>query len=136
MLDIKGLNVLRRNAEAFIRADPIMVTLERTTKVESGAGGFVKSGPTALPPQRFRLVPWKRRLTDFTARTANGAIPVTQYALVGNVRVDINRDDRFTYQGDVYIVDSLEPKTADRSRSDRVVALLRTEVSDKNPPVV
>lgn len=133
-LDIKALRVNRRTIDNFIRADPVTVKLIRSELKESGDGGYVKAGPQTLPDQQFRLVPFKRRLYDYTAKTASGDVPVEQYALVGRVSVDIRRDDEFDYNNDRYRIISVEPKMDDRERSDRVVAQIELKVGDKAPP--
>jgi hypothetical protein len=137
MLDLKALPVLRKNLDAFIRADPVSISFERQTKIDSGAGGFTKGLPTTLAPQQFRVVPFKRRLYDYTAGTAGGMIPVEQFALVGRIDVDIMRDDEFTIRGNRYRVKSIEPQTdEDRSKTDRVVAMLEAQIGDETAPVV
>jgi hypothetical protein len=133
-LDIKALRVNRRTIDNFIRADPVMVSLIRSELKESGDGGYVKAGPNTLTEQQFRLVPFKRRLYDYTAKMASGDVPVEQYALVGRVTVDIRRDDEFDYNNDHYRVVSVEPKTDDRARSDCVVAQIEIKPGDKAPP--
>lgn len=135
MLDLKALPVLRRNMAAFIAADPLMISLIRTPLVETAAAGYVKGSPVTLAPQQFRLGTFKRRLTPYTAITANGQIPVMSYILIGRYTADIQRDDEFYLNGDHYTVISIEPKTDDRSRSDCVEVELWFEQGDKNPPV-
>jgi hypothetical protein len=136
MLDLKALPVLRKNLDAFIRADPVSITLERRVKVKTDAGGFVKGPLTDIPAQQFRVVPFKRRLYDYTAGTAGGMIPVEQFALVGRINVDIKRDDEFTIKGNRYRVKSIEPQTdEDRSKTDRVVAMLEAQIGDDTAPI-
>lgn len=126
-LDARHLRVLRRNLEQFIRDDPIEVTLTRTTKVLTANGG-VKDGVTSsTSPQTFRLVPFKRRLSDFTTNTQDGAIPKTDFVLIARWDADIQRWDKFTYMDDNYIVVSIETKTKDRANSDRLVVEVATE---------
>lgn len=134
MLDLKALPVLRKNMDAFIRADPLDIVLVRTEKKRTVSGGYVQVAPTPLPPQQFRLVPFKRRLSNFVARTDDGEIPGEDWVLVGRINVDIQRDDTFTYNGDEYRIISIEPKTDDRSKTDRVVAEVQMLGGDKNPP--
>lgn len=136
MLDLKGLPVFRKNLDAFIRADPIKVALSRQTKVESDAGGFIKGPAQTLELQEFRLVPFKRRLYDYTMNSSSGRIPMEQFALVGRFNVDIERDDEFTIGKNRYRVKSIEPQTnEDRTKTDRVVAMLEVQLGDNNEPV-
>lgn len=134
MLDLKALPVMRRNMDAFIRADPAMITIQRYPKVKV-AGGYRKGALVTLSPQEFRIGWFKRRLYDFQNNTASGNVPVMTYMLIGRWTVDLLRDDEFDFAGDHYRVDSVEPKTNDRTRTDRVVGILEVQVADKLPPV-
>lgn len=136
MLDLKALPVLRRNLREFVRADPIMVTITRPVLTRTAAAGYKKTSSSTLAPQQFRLVPFKRRLSDYTSVTPHGTYSVEYYVLVGEVTVDIRRDDTFELNGDHYRVVSVEPKTEDRTKTDRVVAEIRIEQEDKAPVVV
>lgn len=123
--------------DAYIKSDPLEVTFTRTMKLETESGAWVEVPPTTLDPQQFRLVPMKRRLYDYTNRTAqDGDIPIMQYTLVGRYNVDILRDDTFVHNGDKYKVISVEPKTNDRTRTDRVVAQIDVIVGDAAAPVM
>jgi hypothetical protein len=135
MLDLKALPMLRKNLDAFIRADPLMISLARSVKIQTDAGGWVKGPPVILAPQQFRIGWFTRRLSKSVNNTAEGYISVQSYIIIGRWDVDLLRDDEFDYQGNHYIVDEVEPKTDDRTHTDRVVGILRSEVGDKAPPV-
>lgn len=123
MADHKALFSLRKNLDSYIRADPISVQLSRSRKQRTQAGGYVKEQAVLLPAQQFRLVPFSRRLSEFTnPGQVSGYVPTLKYALVGRWNADILRDDEFDYNGDHYKVVSLEPKSNDRTNADRVVA--------------
>lgn len=123
MMDIKALPLLRKNLDSFIRADPVNISLVRSRKQKTPAGGYIKEAAITLNPQQFRLVPFQRRLFEFTnPGQVSGYVPNLRYALIGRWNVDILRDDEFDYNGDHYKVVSVEPKTNARSTTDRVVA--------------
>lgn len=136
MLDLKGLRILRKNMDAFIRADPVEIALSRRVKVKTDAGGWVQGPPRVLDPQQFRIGWFTRRLSKSVENTAEGYISVQSYILIGRHNVDLLPDDEFDYNGDHYFVKEVEPKANDRANTDRVVGILRSEVGDKAPPVV
>lgn len=116
---------LRKVMAAFIAADGRQITLNRPQFSTTGTGGYVKGGYTPInPPQLFRLVPYRRRLTDLTTPKADGEIPTIPYVLVGLYNSNIQRMDEFTLDGVFYRVQGLEPHTNDRVHTDRVVAQL------------
>lgn len=135
MLDLKALKLLRKNMDAFIRADPVMIQLSRRVKVKTDAGGWVQGPPQTLEPQQFRIGWFTRRLSKSVENTAEGYISVQSYILIGRYNIDLLTDDEFDYAGDHYIVTEVEPKANDRTHTDRVVGILRSEVGDKAPPV-
>lgn len=119
----------------FIRSDPVNIVFKRSVTRTTTNGGFREDPPQEVASQQVRLIPFKRRRYDYTHRTASGDIPVEQYELVGRWDIDIQRDDEFVYGGDNYKVISVEPKLEDRTRTDRVVAQVEIQVTDKHPPV-
>lgn len=136
MLDVYATRILRKNLDAFIRADPVMITLIRWQLIKTNTGSWKKNNAASnLEPQQFRLVTFKRRLFDFTSTGEMGYVPTLSYTLVGRHTCDILRDDEFYHNDDHYTVVSIEPKSDDRSQTDRVVAQLKLDVADKNAPV-
>lgn len=115
---------LRKVMAAFLKADGRSITLQRPEFTRTDAGGYVKGNYTALPPQLFRLVPYRRRLTDLTTPTADGEVPTIPYALIGVYNSNIQRMDEFELDNVFYRVQGLEPHTNDRVHTDRVVAQL------------
>lgn len=134
MLDLKALPVLRQNLAEFIKADPIIVSFSRMEKIRTPAGGWTAGPATVVPEQQVRMVTFKRRLSHFMMETQDGKIPTLQYTLVCKWNADIRRDDTFTWDGNEVKVISIEPKTDDRSRTDRVVAELEINFGDPNAP--
>jgi hypothetical protein len=115
---------LRDVMREFINADGRKITLQRPTFSTTPTGGYVKSNFASLPPQTFRLVMYRRRLTDLTTPKADGEIPTLPYVLVGYYNSNIQRMDEFTLDGVYYRVQGIEPHTNDRVHTDRVVAQL------------
>lgn len=114
---------LRKVMEAFIKADGRSITLMRPQFTKTPTGGYVKGNYTALPPQVFRLVMYRRRLTDLTTPKADGEVPTLPYVLVGAFGSDVERMDEFTLDGVFYRIQGLEPHTT-TPYSDRIVAQL------------
>lgn len=123
-MDQKMLGPLRRVMAEFIRADSRQIMLMRPNIERTASGGIKKASWTMLPEQTFRLVPYKRRLTDLVKVVADGEIPHIQYALTGFWNADLQRWDEFTLDGAYYRVQGLEPHTAVEEITDRKVAQL------------
>lgn len=121
MASAMELKILRRNMEQYIQADPIVIALERGTWAKTTSGGYQKTNSTTLDPQTFRLTPFKRRVTNYTAQTQDGSIQVADFLLIGRYSADINRGDSFELNGVEYVVWAVETKSALRN-SDRIIA--------------
>lgn len=134
MLDLKALPLLRKNLDEFIKADPVTIVLTRRDPQRTASGGWTQGPPRDLPSQQFRTVPFKRRLSNTRAQTADGDVISEDWVLVGRINVDIRRDDTFYLNGDKYKVTNVEPKTNDRSKTDRVVAEVLMQGKDPSPP--
>lgn len=123
-MDRKMVVPLRRQMKAFIDADHREISLKRPQLEKTDTGGFTKGNWLVLPAQRFRLVPYKRRLTDIVTSRANGELPYLLYVLIGMYDADIKRMDEFELDGAYYRVQGLEPHTAVEEFTDRKVAQL------------
>lgn len=123
-MDATMTRYLRKVMAVFIAADGRMVVMNRPEFSTTETGGYVKGNYVPLPPQLFRLVPYRRRLTDLTTPQADGEIPTIPYTLVGLHNSNIQRMDEFELDGVFYRVQGLEPHTNDRVHTDRVVAQL------------
>lgn len=123
-MDAKMAPYLRKVMSAFIEADGRQITLQRPAFSTTETGGYAKSSFDSLPPQLFRLVMYRRRLTDLTTPKADGEIPILPYVLVGYYNSNIQRMDEFSLDGVYYRVQGIEPHTNDRVHTDRVVAQL------------
>lgn len=122
---------LRKVMGEFIRADGRLITLRRPTFSKTATGGYVKGDWVTLTPQTFRLVMYRRRLTDLTTPKSDGEVPTLPYVLVGAFDSDVERMDEFSLDGVYYRIQGLEPHTNDRVHTDRVVAQLIALDEDK-----
>ena len=87
------LRAQRMLTEAFINADSLEVTLNRTSMVSDGKGGFMRS-TLPLPPQVMRMIP----LADGSEErfTADGQLVRPTYMLMGTHEADVERFDTVT----------------------------------------
>ena len=100
----------RRVVQAFINADPVMISLVRAGEVTlTPGGGTVRGNPTILPPQQARIVQAKRRYDNGLINSEAGYIPHTEYLLIGNYRLNIAKDDIFDWRGDTWNVTGIHP---------------------------
>lgn len=113
----------RRQLLEFINADPADIVIKRRPKVKSTAGGYTLGAEVALPSQRFRLVPFKRRLTHGTTAgggAGEGRVASLPYVLVGRYDADVQPEDYFDYNGLRYEVLSLEPNRTIRTAAELI----------------
>lgn len=135
MFDRKALPILRKNIDAFIRADPVELVLFRQFRVKTEANGWILGDPVPLDPQQFRVTWFTRRLSRSLVHTAQGKIPIGSYVLVGRWNADMMAGDEFEYNNDHYKIEEIEAQSNDRAHTDRVVGILREEAHDPSPPV-
>lgn len=101
----------RRQVDAEINADPVIITPHRRSKIDDGAGGFTLSPPIPQVPVEVLIAPAKRRLSDMITSTELGDVVDYSYILLARAGSDIKRGDTFQWQGDDYKVVSLHIKT-------------------------
>lgn len=123
-MEREGLAELRINLKEFIRADYRDITLERPTKTKTPAGSWVEGNPVSIAPQRFRLIPAKRRASNAEVDSQDGNIPAQDWTMIGYWNADIQVDDEFMLNNDHYKVTAITPDTAEREFTDRVTAQL------------
>lgn len=111
----------RRSVGAFVEADSVSLVLTRPQRVDMGNGGWREGPGTTLPPQTFRLVPFKRRLTHQETNTQDGPIPILPYVLVALPGADVQRDDEFEHRGRQCKVIGVEPNTGGEGDDHLVV---------------
>lgn len=92
--------LMRRQAHAFINAQPLDLVLNRPIKEKTDAGGIVTSSDEMLEEQRFRWIPFKRRLTWEKVLAPQGIgrdeLSKVQYILEGYHDADIQPGDWFS----------------------------------------
>ena len=111
----------RRNVKAFIDADPISLVVTRQSSPVKNleTGGYINSVPSALPSQVARIVQNRRRYTPGIQNVEAGDIPHTDYLLVGGHSLDLQKDDTFTWAGDVYRIVGIH-----KARTESVLAAI------------
>lgn len=123
-MDSTMTDALRKVMAEFIKSDGRMIQLRRPTFQTTATGGYVKGSFQTLPPQLFRLIMYRRRLTDLTTPKADGEVPTLPYVLICSPEVDVQRMDEFTLDNVYYRIQGIEPHTNNRLTTDRVVAQL------------
>lgn len=111
----------RRQIDAMIKADPFMVSLRRRPRVKGPDGAWTWGVEQLLAPQQGRLIPFKRRMTEFLQNTEFGDVPDLPYVLLGRHDFDLQRGDRFTYNGqefEVQTIDIHEPEVKTAAHVD------------------
>lgn len=103
--------VQKRITKNYLDASPLSISLNRPVFAETAAGGKVLTVPTVIPPQEFRLVPFKRRLTQVNAVTQEGFLTASTYALVGKAGSDVRPKDYFTLNFNRYEVETVDPSS-------------------------
>ena len=109
----------RRQVDAIIRADPAVITLVRRAKVSTPDGGWRWDSPATLPPIEVSIVPAKRRLSEMLVNTELGDVVDYPYVILARWNTDIRRNDRFTWNGDQFEVQSIHIK-----QEQEVIALV------------
>lgn len=94
----------RRQVNAEINADPVDVELRRRTKINDGAGGWKWSDFVPLKAQEVTIIPAKRRLSEMLVNTELGDVVHAPYIILGRHNFDVQRGDRFTWNGDDFVV--------------------------------
>ena len=85
--------------QMFIDERPIMLAFLRTVKTSDGQGGWTKTNPTPVSPQRVRKVA-QGRVSDLTQRVGiDGALVVPTAVLIGMPDLDVQRYDTFIFEG-------------------------------------
>lgn len=101
----------RRQIAQMIEDDPTEVVLRRRERVEVPGGGWRWADPvdgTPLKPQTVKLIPFKRRMTQFLVGTELGPMADLPYVLLGYHDMDIQKDDLFTFEGGEFEVKTLD----------------------------
>lgn len=101
----------RRQIAQMIKDDPTEVVLRRREKEDVPGGGWRWVEPldgTPIRSQTVKLIPFKRRMTQFLVSTELGPMADLPYVLLGYHDMDIQKDDLFTYDGGEFFVSTLD----------------------------
>ncbi len=79
----------------FIDENPLEVTLVRSQKTQTSAGGWVLQNPTNLLPQTVRLVPGQM-YADTVRTTSDGREVNPTFTIVAPMDADMERFDTFS----------------------------------------
>jgi hypothetical protein len=90
------LAVMRKTTTAFIAADYVDIIITR--------------GISLLPKKRVRLIPQQDFVSNFV-RKGDEAAFAPRFILLAEWNADIREDDKFTYEGVIYIVTALHDRT-------------------------
>jgi SPP1 family predicted phage head-tail adaptor len=101
-MEDRELAVLRKQTAAFIRDNPVTITLNRNVRTPNGKGGFTVT-PTPQDPQTFRKVPVNAGQTQ--TRNIDGVEVQPKFVLIGPYDADVTNDDTFIIDGHNYNVD-------------------------------
>lgn len=104
----------RRNVRAFIKADPVQVSFVRKVKVKTSSGGWTWEELPPLAPQEGRIVDSKRRYANVQVNTEAGNIDLWPYILLGYHDMDIQENDVFKVDENVYQVKSVKADNQER----------------------
>lgn len=118
------LKMQRKQVAAWKHARSTELVLTRLVKTKDGAGGWIEGAPRQLDPQVFRIVVFKRRLTQFMDNIEEGEVANLSYTLVGEPDADIEKGDLFVHEGNEYVVTAIDP-----DHEIRKVAIARFEGS-------
>lgn len=97
-----AIDFKRKNALAYIAADPTDISFVPRQRVSDGAGGFKWSNPPALAPQRWRLITSGN--TAVTRRTADGLTVTPELTIMGPWNADIVEGWQFSVEGRLHEV--------------------------------
>lgn len=100
----------RRQVDAEIKADPVMLTFYRRTEIPDGAGGFTFSPPTPGSPVECLIMPAKRRMSFMQVNTELGDVVDYAYIILARHPADIKPNDTFSWEGDQFEVESVHIK--------------------------
>jgi hypothetical protein len=116
MINKVELIVRRRLVREFIKADFVDVELTRRTgRTKTAGGGWTTVPAVPLPPQIARIIPSKRRFDNGLVNAEAGALPKSEYLLLGSHRMDVEVDDSFFWQGNYYKITGILPHREERT---------------------
>lgn len=97
------LMMRRKAVAAFIKADPVFISVTREgLPVQSAAGGYTPGTPETISPQQARIVQNRRRFNNGIVNSEAGDIPHTDYLLLAEFNKDFKVEDTFVWQDELY----------------------------------
>lgn len=118
------LRVQRKNTEAFINADPIVVSLVPRVKTKTAGGGKKMEKGTPKSAQKFRLIP--QGDVQPSVQTPDGIQLTPTFVLLGKFDADIDRWDTFQLNGhDYQVVSTVRPEHTIENRYESKVDVAR-----------
>lgn len=105
------LLMARRQVQAEISSDPVVITPIRKTKINTPDGGWRWSPPTPQGAITVLIMPAVRRLGDMLVNTELGEVPDYSYVVLAPHTADLKRDDIFYWEGQEFEVKSIHIKT-------------------------
>jgi hypothetical protein len=100
----------RRQIDAIIREDPVMIVFNRRERIDVHGGGWRWGADVPQAPQQVTLIPFKRRMVEFLINTELGNVPDLPYVLLGRWNLNIQEQDWFTYGGEKFTVQTIDLK--------------------------
>lgn len=93
--------------EAFIDDNPADIVLTRRKRVQTTAGGFVWVDVDPLLAQKGRMVFSSNKGDNLTRTLPEGQVVDVTATLVFAADADVQRGDKFTYEGTDWVVGSV-----------------------------
>lgn len=121
----------RRIIRQLIRLDSSEVAFTRVEMLDDGEGGVKKGAKRTLDPQKVTIVPFKRRFVDGVLVTDFGQVEGQSRMLLGEVGLDIEKGDTFTWRGGKYTVVEFEDILNDIHTIARVEYSPEEDVHDR-----
>lgn len=100
----------RRQVDAEIKADPVVILPRRRTKVSDGAGGFTYTDYVPQQNTEVLIMPAKRRMSSMFVNTELGDVVDYPFWLLARHNANIQPGDLFDWAGDVFEVKQIHIK--------------------------
>lgn len=100
----------RRQVDAEIKADPVMITPRRREEVADGAGGSTYTDYVPQQDTEVLIMPAKRRMSDMKVNTELGDVIDYPFWLLARHNANIKPGDLFDWAGDVFEVRQIHIK--------------------------
>jgi hypothetical protein len=89
-------SVLRRQTTAFIKDNPVSLTITRGgAKTSDGAGGWTIGDGTPIDPQTMRMIPSGEGRAQLQARNVDGEVITPGFVIIAEHDANIKKGDGF-----------------------------------------